>query len=154
MPMENWGVPNLDESGESFYKFWGDQTVKQKQNVYNSRCNTLLNGINFETQSWEILTDFTKWCKDKGIKIAVTWPNLCYWDDYRNNLHSKRAIHKIKSFWDSLNVQIIGDPFDSMLNYSNFADTKYHLNEKGVEIRTYNLISELKPIVSKLRSDY
>jgi len=54
-------------------------------------------------------------------------------------------IHLIRDFWLSFDVPVVGQAEDSMLGAEFFHDTMYHLNAKGVAVRTDQLIKELRP---------
>ena len=82
----------------------------------------------------------------KNIKILSTWPNTFENPKYKNNRYVTKNLEKIKSFWKSLDVTVVGSPKDAMLSAEYFHDTYYHLNTKGVEIRTKKLIQNFKSL--------
>ena len=67
----------------------------------------------------------------------------------QNNKVVEKNLLTIKDFWKTLDVPMIGMPEDSMLTAEFFHDTYYHLNSKGVKIRTEKLIDNLKPKLIK-----
>ena len=92
----------------------------------------------------EMLTDFGHSCRNNNIKFLSTWPNTFNKSKYINNKVVKENFITIKKFWQDIDVPMIGMPQDSMLTAQFFHDTYYHLNSKGVKIRTEKLIDNLK----------
>ena len=44
-----------------------------------------------------------------------------------------------------MDVPVVGDPRDAMFQEEFFHDTIYHLNSKGVALRTEELVEQLRP---------
>ena len=82
------------------------------------------------------------------IKVAIADPTKVMTMAKINKVVEKNFL-TIKDFWQNLDVPMIGMPEDSMLTAEFFHDTYYHLNSKGVKIRTKKLIDNLKPQLIK-----
>ena len=48
----------------------------------------------------------------------------------------------IKAFWRNVGIPLVGDPYESMFTEEFFYDSCYHLNKKGVELRTEKLLTQ------------
>ena len=132
---------NFDEYGN--VRSIQEQIVKEKE-LINSPLSALMTELTITNDVNEMLTDFVHSCRNNNIKVLSTWPNTFNNPKYINNKVVKENFITIKKFWQDLDVPIIGMPQDSMLTAEFFHDTYYHLNSKGVKIRTEKLIDNLK----------
>jgi hypothetical protein len=119
------------------------ENIVTKKELVSSPLSSLITSLTITDDVKEILTEFVESSKDKNIKILSTWPNTFENSKYKNNRYVKENIDKIKNFWQSLDVTIVGSPEDAMFSAEYFHDTYYHLNTEGVEIRTKKLIQNL-----------
>jgi hypothetical protein len=71
--------------------------------------------------------------------VFATWPNTLFFREYAAN----SAFSKIRSFYGSLGVEVIGTPEDAMFPEELMGDTIYHLNRAGIAARTARLASSL-----------
>jgi hypothetical protein len=133
---------NFDEYGN--VRSIQEQIVKEKE-LINSPLSALMTELTITNDVKEMLTDFVHSCRNNNIKVLSTWPNTFNNPKYIKNKVVEKNFLKIKDFWQNLDVPIIGMPEDSMLTAEFFHDTYYHLNSKGVKIRTKKLIDNLKP---------
>lgn len=132
---------NFDEYGN--VRSIQEQIVKEKE-LINSPLSALMTELTITNDVNEMLTDFVHSCRNNNIKVLSTWPNTFNNPKYINNKVVKENFITIKNFWQDLDVPMIGMPQDSMLTAEFFHDTYYHLNSKGVKIRTEKLIDNLK----------
>ena len=139
---------NFDEYGN--VRSIREQIVNE-QELINSPLSALITELNITNDVKEMLTDFVHSCRDNNIKVLSTWPNTFNNPRYINNKVVKENFITIKDFWQDLDVPMIGMPQDSMLTAEFFHDTYYHLNSKGVKIRTDKLINNLK---SQLKENF
>jgi hypothetical protein len=137
---------NFDEHGN--VRSIQEQIVKEKE-LINSPLSSLMTELTITNDVKEMLTDFVHSCRNKNIKLLSTWPNTFNNPKYIKNKVVEKNFLTIKDFWQNLDVPMIGMPEDSMLAAEFFHDTYYHLNSKGVKIRTKKLIDNLKPQLFK-----
>ena len=97
----------------------------------------------------EILSEFVRYCREREVKVLASWPNTFAHPDYFDNPTVKANFALITNYWKSLEVPVVGKPSDAMLAAEFFHDTYYHLNSKGVAVRTSTLIKNLKPWLAK-----
>lgn len=98
-------------------------------------------------ESKQCLEDFLAFCKEKNVKVFVTYPAYLY--------HAKsfegqdlKAINEINEFWKQQNnVVVLGTYKEFLYDVSDFYDTIYHLNNVGKEKRTKQLINYLIPFI-------
>ena len=137
---------NFDEYGN--VRSIQEQIVKEEE-LINSPLSALMTELTITNDVKEILTDFVHSCRNNNIKVLSTWPNTFNNPKYIKNKVVEKNFLTIKDFWQNLDVPMIGMPEDSMLTAEFFHDTYYHLNSKGVKIRTKKLIDNLKPQLIK-----
>lgn len=96
-----------------------------------------------------VLTEFHQWCKDRGIKLYLTFPNTAYFKDYELPEINK----EIDSFIGVLTqrgLAVIGRPQDAMVAKELMFDTNYHLIKEGIKLRTGRLINLMKKTMPNL----
>jgi hypothetical protein len=86
---------------------------------------------------------FVAWARDNHVIVLATWPAV-YWP--RRAL-AQDGLQKIKAYYESLGVLVIGDPTDTMLQLDHFFDTNNHLTAEAAEGRTERLVQQLRPIL-------
>lgn len=85
------------------------------------------------------IAKFIRETQQRHIAVFATWPNTLLFPEYRDN----PELAKIKTFYDTLGVPVIGTPEDAMFPPSLMGDTIYHLNRAGIAIRTQRLTHNL-----------
>jgi len=92
--------------------------------------------------SQQRIGEFIQWCRDRQIKVVIAWPNTVKYAEYQQAEYQE-FFASIQTFFQQLNVPVIGEPEDYMYDRSLFFDSTYHLNDTGVAIRTQQLIDSL-----------
>lgn len=104
--------------------------------------------IYLDDETRKIIIDFLNYCKEKNVKVFVTYPPYYYKQKYFDG-YNLEQINKINQFWKEQDVIILGKYTDFVYTDRNdFYDTAYHLNIKGREKRTEKLIELLKPYIN------
>ena len=142
-----------------------DFKICDKQNVYsycsfNIYGNTTLNKETIENLEFydekfifnlpteesilknKKLFEFIDYCKDKKATVIMTYPAM-----YKHkNIDKKQLdnLREIKKIFIKLGINFIGNPEDFLFDKKYMHNTSYHLNLKGAEKNTYNIIKELK----------
>jgi hypothetical protein len=109
----------------------------------------LPNPITLETKGLIEMVKFRDWCKDNGIKLYVSYPNMIYRDEYKNRKEYQEYFTFTDNYFKSHNIQTIGTPFDAMYPRKYFHDNQYHLTSKSSDIRTEDFIKLSKDILTK-----
>ena len=90
-----------------------------------------------------IVQDFVNWAKDHHITVLAAWPAV-YWP--RRDL-AEPGLRKIRAFYESLGVPVLGDPLDTMPPLEQFFDTNNHLTAEAAKERTDALVRQLMPFL-------
>lgn len=124
-----------------------------KEELSERSLSSLVSELEISSDAGNIFVDFVRQCCDRGIRVIASWPNLYAHPDYFGNEVVDGNLLEIRGFWESLGVPVVGDPRDSMLAAEFFYDTSYHLNAKGVSLRTRRLGEALGPWIGQELKD-
>lgn len=148
------GRKNIDQGIEDV-KWIDEYGMIQSNTVENSDKKKLLNLIEKKVVNDEILNEnkqesienFLAYCRRKNVEVYVIFPPYLY-DKKRFNKEDQKEVQKIKDFWKSNNVKVIGDYTDTLYDIEDFCNSVYHLNTNGREKHTKMLIERLKPYIN------
>ena len=137
-PIQNYDLKDINK--------WGDQTYYKDANFsFNKHPFTIPENYEKNYNNYigiKKLKEFIFWAKNNNITILIDNPSL-----YNNSkLHSKEYkeyFNIINQFYSQNNISIITKPVESLYELEYMYDTRYHLNEKGKEIRTQKIIEFL-----------
>lgn len=139
---ERLAYTTMNDNGDSINTF---ETEEEKICI---RQPFQLNVIYLDKKTKQTLIDFLNYCKEKNVKVFVTYPPYYYKEKYFDG-YNLEQINKINNFWKEQDVTILGEYTDFIYtDKNNFYDTEYHLNIKGREKRTEKLIELLKPYIN------
>lgn len=97
------------------------------------------------------IKEFSDWCRERNIHLYITFPNVCYHSCFEDP-GFQRYILQLKSYFRENDIKVIGEPRDSFYDLPYFYDTHYHLNQKGVKLRTEQLTRLIQKECSHLFS--
>lgn len=89
------------------------------------------------------LIEFSKWCREHGVKLFVTWPNTLRFEKYDSDDYSRYFQH-IEKLLRRNGIAYFGDRTKSFFEKKYMYDGFYHLNTSGIKRRTTIFISEMK----------
>ena len=87
-----------------------------------------------------MLNEFNIYCKENGAVCLLASMPLAYGEF---TPPAKEYIEIQKELSDELDFDVISNFTDYLIEYEYFCDTVYHLNDKGVQIRTDLLINDI-----------
>lgn len=103
-------------------------------------------------KSKDCLIDFIDFCKDKNIRVLVTYPVYLFHSKFFEG-HDLKAIEGIQEFWaEQSSISVLGQYEEALYDPKSvgyFFNTIHHLNDIGREKRTEQLIRYLKPIIDE-----
>ncbi len=108
----------------------------------------LLRPLNITSDSRTIFTDFIHDCRENGIAVIASWPNLHFHPNYAENPIVSANLARIKAFWNDLEVPVAGEWKEACFEARHAYDTPYHPNAKGRALRTSRLVETLTPLLS------
>lgn len=92
---------------------------------------------------------FNEYCKKYGIIFYMTFPNIMY----DEKLYTQDYINFYKNltdFYKKNNINYIDYPTNTIFKKPLFYNSAYHLNQKGMEIRTKKLIELIRKDILKI----
>lgn len=132
---------------------YGDKVDNQQEKMSPILLETVENltplkliGYQKSTHGMQSIQRFTNWCNQNEIKVIASWPNTVWFEEYGNPPQQK-FLQSIKDFYRQQDIPILGEPEDFMYDKSMFYDSIYHLHDKGVKLRTKQLMAKLRPYV-------
>lgn len=137
--------PNhINEYGDQTYNTVANIAEKQAQAVAEIQPMTQMVYYIQSSYGMTRIQEFVTWCRHHDIKVLATWPNTVWFDFYQGKTKTEYW-QSIKDFYHRIQVPILGEPEEFLYDKSLFFDTSYHLNDRGVNQRTQQLIELLKP---------
>ena len=121
-----------------FYTHWDSD--KMNPDVYY--VHDVLNENQYNHKTMKKLKKYEEMYNKKGAKFYISYPSLQ--ETYFNN--NIEAINKVEKELIEFNFIKLGNPERYRMNDFLMYDTVYHLNKKGVDIRTQLLIEDLKDV--------
>ncbi|WP_240421731.1 hypothetical protein [Paenibacillus periandrae] len=154
-PMEsiiNAATSLLKKSSEIGYKSsnlndHGDQinNIEYKETLIKHRQPITIPAQLKETIGLKKLDDFNKWCEANGIALYYTYPNMIFFEEYLNQNYQNYFLF-LDQYFAEHHIKVLMKQKDSLYNKELFYDTDYHMNEKGVSLRTADIIKELRKV--------
>lgn len=139
-----YGEHNINKYGDQINtdeKYKNEDMIKQL-NRYNA--NKYENNFNENNLAWDYLTDFVQWCKKKSVKVIFMPSTMMYFDNYKNDLKNKEFYTNLPKFIQNKKWNFVGNPYDYMYDKKYYFNTDFHLTKEGKELRTNQMIKDLK----------
>ena len=95
--------------------------------------------INIDPVKIEIINAFISYAEERGARVFISFPSLM--DRYILDISLAGAFEH--SLRETIRAEFISSIQDYIMPEEYFFNTKYHLNSKGVEVRTERLIDNL-----------
>lgn len=140
---------SLNEYGDATNNRQDKMTPKEVKTIAELQPIQIGGYIN-SSRGMKSIRQFLDWCKKNNIKLIATWPNTVLFDSYQDTKHQK-FFQSIEEFYKKDGVPVLGKPRDFMYKKSMFFDTIYHLNDRGVQYRTQQVIELIKPYLENLK---
>lgn len=122
--------------------------IETKEDLITLRKPFIREKVYLDENTKNSIIDFLNYCKEKNVKVFVTYPPYFYNRNYFDG-YDLEQINKINDFWQEHDVIILGQYTDFIYTDKNdFYNSFYHLNIKGREKRTEKLIELLRPYIN------
>jgi hypothetical protein len=109
-------------------------TVEMRQRVREHRALRI--GVEGTSEGARAIREFAEWAGRRGVQVLATWPNTVHFAEYS----SGAGFAQIEELYRGLGVPVLGSPFIAMFDADHFYNSNYHLNERGIAMRTDKLI--------------
>lgn len=142
--------PWISKSGDALGNRESDITEKERAEL-NRQGAIQITQLKFDADEFRIIKNFAHWCHRNRIRLIATWPNTLWFEVYNQPIYQE-YFKTIEKFYKSIGVPLLGTYKEFMYDKSLFFNTIYHLNHKGVRIRTHQLIHFLKLFLEEINS--
>jgi hypothetical protein len=135
---------------------FGDQTINREEapnlkEVKRYQAHDLRQMCRQPSTSWSILKEFAQSIQtEKNVALLATFPNTVNFKAYQE-AEFRNFTQEITEFYQQQNIDVLGSPQEFMYPVDFFYDTSYHLNARGVEVRSERL-AELLSQTSAVQS--
>jgi len=107
----------------------------------------LANGLPAEPAGFPAFRDFCAWARANHIRVLATFPNIAHVPEY-DLPSAEKAPQKIRDFFKSMDVPVLGEARDAFLPKDEFFDTLYHPLHEAAIARTRRLLVHLAPYLT------
>jgi len=142
-----FGVHHLDNNGDQIRTDVKYQSKWMRGRIYNHFANTPETyGKDFQENSlgMQYIEEFVNWCEKRDVKIIFMPSTLMKHNSYVTDLKEKWFYHNIQNIIKNKGWNYIGNPYDYMYDKQYYFDSNFHLVKKGRELRTTQMIEDLK----------
>lgn len=138
----NGGSPAEGVYARSSFNDYGDIDFS-KENVERTEYakTVLINESLISKEMVDYINDYNKYILSKGANLYITYPAL---DEQVIISTSDDISNFAVALENELDAPIISDISDYIMPSEFFYDTDYHLNNSGTQIRTNNLVDDIK----------
>lgn len=120
----------------------GDHTG-HRENKAVSLHPDKLKGSFAETHTMRVIVRFNGWCEERGIRLYMSFGPLVDLPEHRG-ARMREYFAELMKYLKSKNLRVLGNPSDFLYDRKLIYDTIYHLNEKGMSMRTDQFIEILR----------
>jgi hypothetical protein len=96
-----------------------------------------------ETEGMRAIKDFDIWCKNNNITCYITYANTIFFKEY-DSIPYRKYFRELQEYFNDHKILTLGTPYDFFFNKNLFYDTRYHLNQQGMTIRTRQLMKMIE----------
>ena len=142
-----YGAHHIDNNGDQInttLKYRSDWMYNEIQNNYAVNAKTYGKEFDRDAIGWEYIQKFVDYCKEKNATVIFLPTTILKHEDYFK-------IEKEKWFYENIATEVkkrgwkfVGEPYKYMYEKDYFFDTNFHLIDKARDIRTMQMIEDLK----------
>jgi hypothetical protein len=137
-----YGIQNINKYGDQINIDF-NQMTENDFIFLNSLNYKRLKSSNISKEFEKLMNEYIQWANDNQIKVVFMPPNYMHFTYYDSNEYLE-FLNNIYRFYQDKNLIFIGDSKKYMYEKNLYYNSVYHLNDKGVEIRTNQIINDLK----------
>lgn len=134
----------VNEYDPQFFNAYGDNVYNREKNIYSRESITkepnVFNPEAISEELCEYVNEVNCYCNERGAKMFVSYAPVV--ED--SVIYDRETIDIFADKLQSkLDVEIISKPQNYIWPFEMFYGTNFHLNNKGAELRTQQLIDDL-----------
>ena len=147
-----YGAHHIDNYGDQIKTDKKYQTKGMKNDIENNFAKHPEHyGAEYKQDaiSWKYLKKFALWCKNNDVKLILMPATLLNDKTYITDKKERWFYTHLKDILKKQELTYIGNPYNYMYNKENYFNTNYHLINKARDVRTKQMIDDLKNILIK-----
>lgn len=113
----------------------------------------LVYGMPEEPAGFPPIEAFCRWACQHHVRVLATFPNILRRSEY-DSPQTRETLGRIRGFFRSIEVPLLGNAEDLMLPRDQFFDTPYHLTKEAARARTERLVKELAPYLDVIKAGH
>jgi hypothetical protein len=136
-------VDNIDLFGDQLHTDSSLQTEAMREVLSTQKAEQYGKKFKKEALGWEYLESFVEWCRVRGVRVYFMPSTLMDDPYYHNNPKEREFYTNLPKIIRAKGWSYIGEPYRYMYSKSLYFNTNFHLNSRGREIRTKQMIEDL-----------
>ena len=143
-------LANMNSHGDQL----GNVPAKRPANpaVRTVVCGALAYGMPESPPGFPPIREFCEWARRNNIRVLATFPNICQRPEY-DLPPAKKTPQRLREFFDSIGVPMLGDAAEAMLPEEQMFDSPYHPLHAEAIARTERLLLHLSPYLKPPPAD-
>ena len=138
-----YGVHNIDRYGDQLHTDSSYQTEAMREELDNHKAESYGEEFRSDSLGWNYLEEFVEWCRDRGVSIYFLPSTLMDNPHYHNDPKKREFYTNLPQIIRDRGWSYIGEPYNYMYDKSLYFNTNFHLNSRGREIRTKQMIEDI-----------
>ena len=142
-----YGAHHIDENGDQIntqVKYRSAWMFGEVINNYAKKPEKYGEEFDKGAMGWGYLDNFVQWCKKRDVSIVFIPSTLLKDKSYFNDEKEKWFYENISKEVRDRGWDFVGNPYSFMYDKSLYFNTNFHLIEKAKDIRTKQIIEDLK----------
>ncbi len=138
-----YGVHNIDFRGDQLHTDSSLQTEAMRDELATQKAEQYGEKFEREGLGWEYLESFVEWCRSRDVKVYFMPSTLMDNPHYHNDPKKREFYTNLPQIIRDRGWSYIGEPYNYMYDKSLYFNTNFHLNSRGREIRTRQMIEDI-----------
>jgi len=138
-----YGVHNIDFLGDQLYTDSSYQTEAMREGLATHKAEQYGEKFKRDALGWEYLGSFVEWCRGIGVSVYFLPSTLMDNPYYHTNPKEREFYTNLPQIIRDRGWSYIGEPYSYMYDKSLYFNTNFHLNSRGRQIRTKQIVEDI-----------
>lgn len=139
--IKNYNLDNLNTRGDLTNNH-SENITDELSGLINALQPDIYDSSNLSEHFKKEMENYLQWAKSQNICLIAIPPSYLYFKQYENAIF-KELLTNIELYYQQRGIPYIGNPADYMYPLDNIYNTKYHLNNLGVQKHMNTLKNDL-----------
>ena len=142
-----YGAHNIDNNGDQIHTDLKYKSKAMQKELDKLKANHYGAEFHQDSLSWSYLKDFVSWCERRDVEVIFIPSTLMYFDEYKNDKKERWFYENIANVVRKKGFTYVGEPYNYMYDKSYYLNTDFHLVKEGREMRTKQIILDVKGLL-------